>query len=93
MEISRLDNEFIEKKMKQSAKSSDMTSWSNFQLGWKAAIRFAKKVEKADCMCEQCEKLLSYEEAKVDSEFTPFCNKCYNKVFKHTKTVNEEVEL
>ena len=60
MEISRLDDEFIEKKMKQSAKSQDITSWSNFQLGWKSAIRFVKKVEKAAHVCTQCGKLIRF---------------------------------
>lgn len=86
MEISRLDDEFIEKKMKQSAKSQDITSWSNFQLGWKSAIRFVKKVEKAADVCTQCGKLISFDETEYDSGFTPFCKKCYEKVFNSDNT-------
>lgn len=82
MEISRLVDEFIEKKMNQSAKSQDVTSWSNFQMGWRSAVRFAKKVEKADFVCTQCGKLIEYKEAKLDAGGTPFCEKCYKKVFK-----------
>ena len=81
MEISRLDEEFIEKKMKQSAKSQDITSWSNFKLGWKSAIRFVKKVEKAEAMCIQCGKLLNEGNVVYDQGYEPFCKKCYEKVF------------
>lgn len=83
MEISRLGDEFIEKKMNQSAKSQDVTSWSNFQMGWRSAIRFAKKVEAADSTCLQCGKLLSWEseEVRMDDGGNVFCNKCYKKLF------------
>ena len=81
MNIKDLENDFIEKKMKQSAKSQDVTSWSNFQMGWRSAIRFAKKVEKADFVCNQCGKMIEYKEVEIDTGGTPFCEKCYQKVF------------
>lgn len=84
MEISRLDDEFIENKMNQSAHKE----WHKAQsyvdavrIGWRAAIRFAKRVEDADDICLQCGKLLHLEEEKLDARANVFCYKCYEKVF------------
>ena len=86
MKIKDLDKEYINKKMTAAA----IKEWTKaesyieaFRLGWKAAIRFAQRVEEADYMCIQCGKLLNAEkdEVKLDAGCEPFCIKCYKKVF------------
>lgn len=57
MYIKDLDKDYIEKKMNQSGNSTKhVMSYSSFVLGWRAALRFAQKVEDADYMCIQCGK-------------------------------------
>lgn len=82
MNISEIDKDYIEKKMNQSEKSTrDVKSYSSFLLGWRAAIRFAKRVEDADGICLQCGKLLRIEKEKLDAGGNVFCHKCYEKLF------------
>lgn len=81
MEIKRLDQKFINGAMHKSASRYDVTSWHNFQKGWRAAIRFAKKVEDADEICTNCGKLLDLGNVEYDAEQTPFCEKCYQRIF------------
>ena len=69
MKITQLTKEFIEKH-----RNSDK---EEFKQGWDAAIKFAKKVEEADYVCEQCGKLISIENSKLDAWGIPFCKKCY----------------
>lgn len=82
MELSQISNERLKEAMLKSAAHQDVTSMPNFQHGWLSAIRFAKKVEKADHFCEQCGKLITMEEAQYDACGIPFCKKCFDKVFK-----------
>lgn len=84
MYIKDLDKDFIEKKMNQSAHKEWYKAQSYVdavRIGWRAAIRFAKKVEEADDICLQCGKLLSIEEEILDAGGNVFCRKCYKKVF------------
>lgn len=83
MEIKQLDQRTINDAMHRSASRNDVTSWHNFQKGWRAAIRFAKKVEDAEHLCTQCSKPLPLSDVKYDSEGSPFCAKCYEKLFKN----------
>ena len=82
MEISRLDDEFIEKeKIKSVKKERGFLSCNSYKKGWDACIRFVKKVEKAEAMCIQCGKLLNEGNVVYDQGYEPFCKKCYEKVF------------
>lgn len=50
-------------------------------------MRFAQRVASAYNKCEQCGKLITdYGDLRYDAEFTPFCAKCYDKVFNEEKT-------
>lgn len=84
MEISRLDNEFIEKEKTKSVKNArGILSCDSYKKGWDACIQFVKKVENASHVCTQCGKLIRFDETEYDSDFTPFCKKCYEKVFEN----------
>lgn len=53
-----------------------------FHQGWIAAIRFAERLEQADCVCEHCGKLIiKDEDHNFDARFSPFCKRCYDKLF------------
>lgn len=53
-----------------------------FHQGWMAAIRFSKRVEQADYVCENCGKLIiKDEDHNFDAGFNPFCKKCHDKLF------------
>ena len=55
---------------------------SAWRLGWNAAIKFSKKVNKAYGTCEQCGKLIvSDKDLRTDADGTMFCKKCFEKVF------------
>lgn len=78
MEISQLDKDYIEnEKIKSVKNAKGILSCDSYKKGWDAAIKFAKKVEEADYVCEQCGKLISIENSKLDAWGIPFCKKCY----------------
>ena len=85
MNINNLTQEYIRKKRYRSLAATRRKLYPNpgpaWLQGWDAAIRFAKQVEKAGYICEQCGKLLTYD-VRFDAEFTPVCQKCYDKLFK-----------
>jgi len=87
MKINNLTNEYIIKKRYRSLSASRRklypTPGAAWIQGWDAAIRFAKQVDKAENICEHCGKLiLQHEDIRFDTEFDPFCQKCYDKLFK-----------
>jgi formylmethanofuran dehydrogenase subunit E len=85
MNINNLTPEYINKKRYRSLAASRRKLYpkpgSAWIQGWDAAIRFAKQVEISNYICEHCGKLLT-NDIRFDAEFTPFCPKCYDKLFK-----------
>ena len=87
MKISSLSDELIQKNYEKIERITSRKRYQDpmaaFHQGWIAAIRFAKRVEHADYTCEQCGKLIiKDEDHNFDAEFVPFCQKCYDKLFK-----------
>lgn len=85
MNINSLTTKYINKKRYRSFTASRRilypTPGAAWIQGWDAAIRLAKQVANANYVCEQCGKLLT-SDIRFDDEFTPFCAKCHDKLFK-----------
>lgn len=85
MNINNLTQEYINKKRYRSLAATRRKLYPKpgaaWIQGWDAAIRFAKQVEKAQFVCEQCGKLLT-SDIRFDADFVPFCPKCHDKLFK-----------
>ena len=87
MNINNLTTEYINKKRYRSLAATRRKLYpipgAAWVQGWDAAIRFIKQVENANHICEQCGKLLTNaNDIRYDTEFVPFCPKCYDKLFK-----------
>jgi len=89
MDIINLTQKFIAKRKKQAFRRDrnrhgltltiEEDAW---MLGWNAAMRFARKVNKAHGICEQCGKLIvSENDLCLDADCAMFCKKCFEKVF------------
>lgn len=86
MRISKLSDDTIyanyEKIERITRRKRYQDPMAAFHQGWDAAIRFAKRVEGAQAVCEQCGKLiLSNDDLYFDAACIPFCAKCYDKLF------------
>lgn len=86
MKISDISNDVIyenyEKIERITSRKRYPGTTAAFHQGWNAAIRFAKRVEQADYVCEHCGKLIiKDEDHNFDAGFNPFCKKCYGKLF------------
>lgn len=86
MRITKISNELIQKNFEKIERMTRRKrypdSMAAFHQGWNAAIRFAKRVEGAQAVCEQCGKLiLSNDDLHFDAAYIPFCAKCYDKLF------------
>ena len=87
MHIIDLTKEFIAKHMDRAFARENRTHISSLDkeswiLGWNAAIKFSKKVNKAYGTCEQCGKLIvSDKDLRTDADGAMFCKKCFEKVF------------
>lgn len=87
MNINKLTQEYINKKRYRSLAASRRKLYPKpgaaWIQGWDAAIRFAKQVEKAQFVCEQCGKLIPhYGDFNMDNQGVVFCAKCHDKLFK-----------
>lgn len=89
MDIINLTQEFIAKYRDNEFKKGirlyslvPLIHESAWRLGWNAAIKFSKKVNKAYGICEPCGKLVMSEfDLCTDADNVMFCKKCYEKVF------------
>ncbi len=86
MKISNISNDLIYKNYEKIERITSRKRYPDpraaFHQGWNAAIRFVKRVEDAQAICEQCGKLIgSNDDYNVDAAFTTFCAKCHNKLF------------
>ena len=87
MEITNLSEDFIKKHRDKAFAGQQKHLYPKpefaWKQGWEAAIRFAKKMEGAITICEQCGKVITdIENFSTDSEGVAFCAKCYDKLFK-----------
>lgn len=85
MEINNIDKEYIENARDKALKNDhfvlDIMSWKR---GWEAAMRFAKKVDKAYHICDHCHKLIlpdkNGEANYVIGVDCILCSDCNNKL-------------
>ena len=82
MDITNIDREYIEAKKQRIRKRHYSQTFDNnsFDIGWDAAIRFAREICKSEAICEQCGKLIPSGEGNIDCGGSWFCNKCYKRI-------------